>query len=112
MRDFEVILRWAAARYNPRPYVGRMVLFRSNERLLRRQSDAPMGWGDLVTGEVRVYDLTGAHHDMFLEPNVAITARPLSDELRQAQGKTADAEPMTRLSENPPVIRPVTDRPA
>jgi hypothetical protein len=65
-----------------------MILFTSDERRLRslrRHSDALIGWGDLVTGGLRVYDIPGRHRDMFLAPNVEITSRALSTELRDAQ---------------------------
>jgi hypothetical protein len=44
-----------------------------------------MGWGDLSKGGLQVYNVPGGHRDMFVEPNVAITARALSVELCQAQ---------------------------
>jgi acyl-CoA synthetase (AMP-forming)/AMP-acid ligase II/thioesterase domain-containing protein len=90
-REFEAILRWATARYHPPPsHIGRMVLFRSAERRLRRHSNPQMGWGDRITGELRVYDIPGGHHDMFREPNVGITARALSTELRQVQAESTE----------------------
>jgi thioesterase domain-containing protein len=64
---FDNYLREAAARYRPAPYEGDVILFRSEETLRGRLFDERMGWGPLVTGDLKKVEVSSAHLDMFRE---------------------------------------------
>ena len=85
--DVDPINSLAAASYNPRPYAGRVVVFRAAER---RESnrfyklDPTNGWGILTRENLEVIDLPGTHFTMMDRAQSAAAAellRPfLSDE--------------------------------
>jgi thioesterase domain-containing protein len=64
---FDDQLREATARYRPAPYDGDVIIFRSEETLRGRLFDEQMGWGPLVTGDLRKVEVASAHLDMFRE---------------------------------------------
>jgi oxalate---CoA ligase len=78
LRSGEDVERIAGQAYRPQPYAGRVVLFRRSLRPNGRYEDAQLGWGDIVCGELDVYEIPGDHRDMFLDPSVAVTAEKLS----------------------------------
>jgi hypothetical protein len=80
----ESILSLAAARYRPKPYNGRLVLFQRSARPTGQYYDAKFGWGELVNG-LEIQEVPGDHKDMFLEPNVQTLAEKLSVCLLDAQ---------------------------
>lgn len=65
-------------RYAPRPYTGRVVLFRTARFQTGRFRDPTLGWGELVVGGLEVHELPGNHQGVFQEPVVAMLARKLS----------------------------------
>jgi thioesterase domain-containing protein len=67
----------ALARFTPRPYPGRVTLFRARVRPLLASHDAVLGWNSLARGGVEVYPLPGSHAQMFEEPHVATLAELL-----------------------------------
>jgi oxalate---CoA ligase len=72
-------------RYRPKPYDGRVVLFRRGLRAISRYLDAKLGWGSVIAGEFSVVEIQGGHGDMFLEPQVQLTAAKLASYLRDLQ---------------------------
>lgn len=50
---------WAEKEYRPRPYAGRLVIFRAKGLY----HDPLLGWGKLVTGGIEVHEIPGAHRD-------------------------------------------------
>jgi thioesterase domain-containing protein len=80
----ESILSLAAARYRPKPYDGRLVLFQRSARPTGRYYDTKFGWGELVN-RLEIQEVPGDHKDMFLEPNVQTLAEKLSLCLLDAQ---------------------------
>jgi thioesterase domain-containing protein/acyl carrier protein len=80
----ESILSLAAARYRPKPYNGRLVLFQRSARPTGPYYDAKFGWGELVD-RLEIQEVPGDHKDMFLEPNVQTLAEKLSLCLLDAQ---------------------------
>ncbi len=64
-------LQEAADAYEPRPYSGRLTLFRSSEEPMGRFLDLGMGWGEFAEGGVEVVVVTGDHFSVFQEPGIS-----------------------------------------
>ena len=107
-RHFIHILRThteAWRQFTPRPYPGRLTLFRAEKRPKREGSgpmDGPdMGWGALARGGVAVRDVPGDHLSMVHEPDVRGLARALAaclDEAGADQGGSVGASRAEGLS--------------
>jgi thioesterase domain-containing protein len=69
-------------RYRPKPYNGRVLLFRRSLRPISRYLDAKLGWGSVIAGEFDVVEIQGGHDDMFYEPQVQRVAAELAACLR------------------------------
>jgi thioesterase domain-containing protein len=74
-------LQDAAERYDPQPYPGRLVLFRSSEEPKGRFLDWRMGWGALVGRGVDVVEVDGDHFSMFRDPGVGGMAQYIAAKL-------------------------------
>ena len=70
--------RQAALKYVPRPYDGKVTLFRSSERT--GFTDPALGWGELAEGGVEIRVVAGKHEELVMRPHV----RSLADELTAA----------------------------
>ena len=66
--DFEQSISLVIDRYVPKPYIGRVVLFRTAQFQTGRFRDPELGWGKLVRGGLEVYELPGDHMGVFEEP--------------------------------------------
>ncbi len=64
--------------YAPRPYSGRVVLFRAAERSPGAGADPALGWGALAGGGLAVRELPGDHYSLLQEPRAAALAAALS----------------------------------
>ena len=64
---FDDYLYDTVTRYRPTPYGGDVILFRSNEPLRGRLFDERMGWGPVVSGNLKKVDIDSGHFDMFRE---------------------------------------------
>ena len=80
----EDVNSFAAEKYKPRRYPGRLDIFRSITRSPLEGSDEFLGWAELAEGGVTVHDIPGKHHDITREPNV----RVLAEKLKQSMGST------------------------
>ena len=78
------VLAFAVSEYQPRPYAGRVLLFRRDARPVGPYRDPEYGWGQLV-GTLQIENVPGDHMDMFLQPGVEILAEKLDACLREAQ---------------------------
>ncbi len=76
---------WAAGRYVPGEYCGRITLFRATEQPPWIHSDRMLGWGNLAKGGIEIYDTPGHHADLVRDPRVRVLARQLEDALAKAQ---------------------------
>ena len=65
-------------RYRPKPYNGRVVLFRRGLRAVSKYLDWNLGWADLIVGELNVIEIQGGHGDMLDGPQVVCTAVKLA----------------------------------
>jgi len=61
---------WATYNYEAQPYGGAIKLFNASQPLMELTEDATLGWGDLVTGQIEVYQITGDHYSIIREPDV------------------------------------------
>ena len=78
----------AARDYDPQPFAGRIILFKTNEdetNALSPESaegfDDALGWSELATEGLEVYTVPGSHQQMILEPYVAELAAQLKRSL-------------------------------
>jgi thioesterase domain-containing protein/acyl carrier protein len=72
----------AVLKYHPKPYAGRVVLFRCEQISARHYMDSTYGWGSLVAGGIELIDLPGDHAAMFEEPVVSALAQELNARLQ------------------------------
>lgn len=70
--------------YQPRPYPGRITLFRARKQPLL-SVDPTLGWGSLAADSIAVNVIPGTHEKMLEEPNVQILAAELKTCLVEAQ---------------------------
>jgi thioesterase domain-containing protein len=71
----------AAKRYTPRPYPGRVVLFRADSRRLEALADPTLGWDALAIGGVTVHVVPGDHYTMLRSPGVGVLAGLIESEV-------------------------------
>jgi amino acid adenylation domain-containing protein len=86
---FLAVLRanWlAGARYVPRPYPGRVTLFRAREERGAGSDDPTLGWHSLAAGGVTVHTVPGDHDSMLKPPAVAVLAELLENAFKLGSG--------------------------
>jgi aspartate racemase len=80
----------------PKPYAGKVTLFRSRGHAVISSYDSRYGWGELAA-EVEVHSVPGAHESILEEPHVAVLAEKLRDCVGRAEpSPTAKAETSTK----------------
>lgn len=84
LQDVEQACEMAFREYQPRPYSGRVTLFRAAIRSAGEGDDPLFGWGRLAAGGVDVRDVPGSHVTMLNEPHVDQLAEQLGDCLAAA----------------------------
>ena len=81
--------------YVPKPYEGRVLLFRSELHQTGRFRDPTMGWGELVRGGLKLRELPGDHQAMFNGPVVHL----MSDSLAEQLDELPNSGPVQRSSD-------------
>jgi amino acid adenylation domain-containing protein len=76
-REMPKALLHAGWGYRPRPYPGRITLFRAVGNGSRRGADPFAGWSQVAAGGVEVYEVAGGHNTMMREPHVESLATQL-----------------------------------
>jgi thioesterase domain-containing protein/acyl carrier protein len=71
--------------YVPRPYPGKVTLFRATEQPYGIHPDRTNGWSGLALGGIEVIDIPGHHGAIMREPRVHILAAHLMHCLKEAQ---------------------------
>jgi thioesterase domain-containing protein len=71
--------------HTPRPYQGRVVLFRASKQRHRIQPDPTLGWGDLLKGELELREIPGYYLNLMVEPSVRLLAGELKNCLRRSE---------------------------
>jgi surfactin family lipopeptide synthetase A len=56
--------------YRPRPYPGRVVLFRSSHKPLAQTIDPRAGWSTYAADGLEIHEIKGNHENILLEPQV------------------------------------------
>jgi thioesterase domain-containing protein/acyl carrier protein len=67
LTDIDEILSVALTTYKPKPYPGRVAIFRADTKA----DEALSGWRGVIAGPVEVHDVPGAHMGMFFDPHVS-----------------------------------------
>jgi thioesterase domain-containing protein/acyl carrier protein len=71
----------ALASYDPKPYDGKISLFRAHEQPAGVVPDRALGWGSLAKGGIEIYDVPGGHETLIEEPYVDKLAVPFNKAL-------------------------------
>lgn len=71
-----------ALKYEPRPYSGRVAVFRAPRQPLICSYDPHLAWDKLAMGGVDVYQVAGDHHNLLEEPHVKVMAAALRTALK------------------------------
>jgi thioesterase domain-containing protein/acyl carrier protein len=88
MREHFDTVNEAVKCYIPKPYPGRIVLFRSSvgyRRAEMRIADSEMGWGRIAEGGLEMFVIPGNHLQIVREPNVRQLGETLKTYLEQVQ---------------------------
>jgi thioesterase domain-containing protein/acyl carrier protein len=88
--------------YVPRPYPGRVTLFRARTRPIFHSLRPDLGWGDVAKGGVEIHIVNGEHWRIMLEPIVQSLAEQLRNCLERTDNESLH---LTRLA-----AQPATDR--
>jgi thioesterase domain-containing protein len=81
--------------YKIQTYSGKIALMRAVDRgylgmeLLGAREDPILGWGNLVSGDLKVYDVPGEHGNMLREPHVITVAQEITKILSTMGTKVA-----------------------
>jgi amino acid adenylation domain-containing protein len=76
----QAINDYAAEHYDPKPYPGRLALFKPRFNY-KFYPDPKMGWGDLVLGGLEFVEVAVNPHSMLLEPYVPVLAAQLKERI-------------------------------
>jgi amino acid adenylation domain-containing protein len=70
----------ASLAYKPRPYPGKITLFRTLDQGIDYETEPDLGWGTVAQGGVEIHDVTGSHITLFWDDNVVqIIARKVEE---------------------------------
>jgi hypothetical protein len=70
----------ASLAYRPRPYPGKITLFRASDQPIEYEAEPDLGWGTVAQGGVEIYDVPGDHWALFWDDNVVqIVARKVEE---------------------------------
>jgi acyl transferase domain-containing protein/thioesterase domain-containing protein len=89
LRDMQLTKQFyvVARRYQPRPYSGRVVMFRAQDiSPFFAHVGSRLGWDELVR-DLHVVEVSGNHDTLVLEPNVRAVGARLREELGAAAGR-------------------------
>ncbi len=96
----------AAVNYVPKPYRGRLTVFRAKERPPLDQFDWHLGWNGLASEGVAVNEVPGSHITLGDEPNVTIMADFFKQALHEARQRDDTGVNPPLLSPSEPVTGP------
>ena len=76
----------ASKRYNPAPYAGKVILFKSDHTLheVDNIKDPQLGWGEVSLGGVEIIHCPGNHLGMLVDPHVETLAKKLRQSIDRA----------------------------
>ena len=67
----------ASSSYVARPYSGNLTLFRCQMQTLDYYLSPDLGWGDLVSGNLEIYNVASSHYTILREPVVRLVAEKI-----------------------------------
>jgi thioesterase domain-containing protein len=79
-----VIFTAVGRSYVPKPYPGRLVLFRAEGRSAEYGDDLTLGWNDIAREGVVVHQVPGAHLTIMRKPHVSRLVEKLNQYLSDA----------------------------
>jgi thioesterase domain-containing protein/acyl carrier protein len=82
----------AATLYQPKPYQGRVVLFKAEEQKAQYGNDIKLGWGNLAVGGVHVIHVPGDHMSLLEKPKVFVLADHLRACMEAARMEARNSE--------------------
>ena len=65
--------------YDPMPYKGRVVIIRGSKQPRGIYSDPTLGWGGLIEGELKLYEIPAYHNTILREPHVQLLAEKVRE---------------------------------
>jgi thioesterase domain-containing protein len=63
---------FAAVNYSPKPFEGRITLFKANSNFWDRRLPPDLGWATLAMDGVEMVEIPGDHMSLFIEPHVTV----------------------------------------
>jgi len=90
------ILYAAAAKYEPKPYHGRVVLIRSTQRTFGFGHVLDLGWTEVLGENLEICETPGNHYSIYMQPNVDALALKMQASLRKAEQQTRAAAGIRR----------------
>jgi amino acid adenylation domain-containing protein len=81
----------SAARFVPKPYHGRAVVFVATQRAVEPYRDKYLGWGPIVRGGIQAIPVDGDHDSIFEDPGVKPMAERANAVLLEAQAEARAA---------------------
>lgn len=85
IRDVRKSGHQASQTYDPKPYDGKVTLFRATEQPRGIIPDPTLGWGRLVRGPLEIIEVPGHHGSLIREPRVRILVARLVEALTKVQ---------------------------
>ena len=98
-------LAWQS--YQPRPYPGRVTLFRARTRPLLHSLSPDLGWAEIAREGVDIRVVAGHHWSIMVEPNVQRLAAQLRTCLKEAEPASFSPD-WVSSAELPTVVQPGT----
>ena len=71
--------------YRPRPYAGRVVLFRASKQLPGLAENKTLGWDLILPDNLAVIEIPGHQQNLLAQPNVEVLAEELASALEASQ---------------------------
>ncbi len=75
----------ASRDYIAKPYAGDICLFRCQVQTLDYALSTDLGWGDLVTGKLEIYNIPSIHYEVLREPSLRIVVEKIKLCLEKSQ---------------------------
>jgi len=83
------ILYAASAAYRPKPYQGRVVLIRSQQRTFGFGQVVDLSWAEILGENLEICETPGNHYTIYMQPNVDALAHKMNMCLRAAEERAA-----------------------
>ncbi|MDH5508106.1 MAG: alpha/beta fold hydrolase, partial [Anaerolineae bacterium] len=71
--------------YQPAPYPGDILFIRAERQPRGIQTDPKLGWGELFTGNLEIFEASGHHYAIMFEPGVRAVANKIKEYLATHQ---------------------------